>query len=220
MGCTTINGIKYCVINNILMTGDNSTNERNAIDGSLPRKITIKNRIDQELVREVGRNSFTACEIITSVIIEEGIYKINFEAFYKCKNLVSVIVPSSVTFIGQGGICPSDKNSPEEATKGTLHVNIEGPSSLEMLGFCGIGRRETILINYCSNKAPNLQGRAFHKATTVNIYSIKKFSIDSRETTVSEKACLRKSCITKNAYNSVKYAIHTNILLLTILCSI
>ena len=201
------------------MTGDNTTVFSNAINGSLPRKITIKNRIGDQFVREIGRNSFTACETIVNVIIEEGIYKINYEAFYECKNLVSIKIPSSVNFIGQGGICPCDQNNYMEATQGTLYVNIEGPSSLEMLGYCGIGRRETIFINFCSDKAPSLQHDTFHQATSVTIYSIKQFKIESIETTVSEKACIKKTCLTRNAYNSMRFAIHTYILLFTFLCS-
>lgn len=218
MGCTAVKGIKYCVVNNVLMAGNNETTEGNAIDGSLPKKITIINRIGDMFVREIGQKSFSGCTTITHVVIKEGINKINYDAFFKCQNIVSVIVPSTVSFIAQGGICPSLKNNQGSASPGTLSVIIEGPSSMEMIGFCGIGKKETIIINYCSERAPNLQKEPFQEATNVIIYSIKKFSIDSHETTVSEKACIKKSCCTRKMNNNVRSSVHVNILLLVFLC--
>ena len=219
MNCTTVRNIKYCIVKNVLMTGDNTSIEGNAIDGSLPRKITIKSRIGEQFVREIGQRSFVKCETITHVIIEEGITKINYDAFYLCQNIVSVIVPSTVSFIAQGGICPGLINNEFAASPGTLHVIIEGPSSLEMLGHCGIGKKETVIINYCSDRAPNLQLETFQEVRNVKIYAVKKFSIESHETTVSENACVRKTYCAKSVNNRVRFAIHINILLLTLLCS-
>ena len=59
------------------MTGDNSTTEGNGIDGSLPNKITIIDRIDNSFVREIGQCSFRSCETITHVTIKKGINKIH-----------------------------------------------------------------------------------------------------------------------------------------------
>jgi hypothetical protein len=45
---------------------------------------------------------FSYQESIRTVVIEEGVTRIGTEAFYRCANLVSVIIPGSVTSFGKG----------------------------------------------------------------------------------------------------------------------
>ena len=52
-------------------------------------------------VKEIGEKAFRGCEVITSVIISEGITSIGKYAFADCTGLTSVAIPSSVTSIGE-----------------------------------------------------------------------------------------------------------------------
>ena len=218
MNCKTIKNVKYCIVNDILMVGDNTSTEGNAIDGSLTSEITFVDRIGDNFVREIGMKSFTACETLRIVNIKYGILKINFDAFYKCKNIVSFVVPSSVSFIAQGAICICDKLLTSEASPGTLTVAIQGPSSLEYLGRWSIAKKDNIIIYYCSSKAPIINYSTFDKAKSVTIYSIKKFSIDSVETTVNERACFVKSFSTKNIHCKRQFSKILSIMTFMVVC--
>ena len=47
----------------------------------------------------ISKNSFCGCTSLTSVTIAQGVERIEDYAFNKCPNLVSVIIPPSVTYI-------------------------------------------------------------------------------------------------------------------------
>lgn len=194
MNCWDVQNIKYCLINNVLLTGTNSsTKVANAIPSgkTINGTITIVNKIFGKNVREIGQHSFVACTGITAVNIQANLVQIGFNAFLMCPNIVHINIPKTVELIAQGAICTSSPDTETTAMAGTLNVVIEGFSALKVLGYCGIGRKENIIIQYCSNKAPTfLQHDPFHKASSITIYSLAEFTIDSVTSTISDNACI------------------------------
>ena len=61
--------------------------------------IVIPSHIDGYEVESVGESAFSSSKI-TTVIISEGVKKIDWFAFYTCPHLTSVTLPRSVTSIG------------------------------------------------------------------------------------------------------------------------
>ena len=51
-------------------------------------------------VTSIGSSAFYNCSSLTSVVIPEGVTSIGSSAFYNCSSLTSVTIPSSVTLIG------------------------------------------------------------------------------------------------------------------------
>ncbi|MBR2875853.1 MAG: leucine-rich repeat domain-containing protein, partial [Clostridia bacterium] len=50
--------------------------------------------------KTIAAGAFEDCDLITSIVISEGITKINNEEFFGCASLESVVIPGSVTSIG------------------------------------------------------------------------------------------------------------------------
>ena len=65
-------------------------------------KLNIPSTIDGKKVTVVGTGSFSWNNSLTSVIIPDGVIRIEDEAFDCCENLKTVTIPKSVTYIGSG----------------------------------------------------------------------------------------------------------------------
>ena len=61
--------------------------------------IVIPSFIDGYAVEAIGENAFLSSEV-TTVVISEGVKKVDWFAFYTCPHLSAVTIPSSVTSIG------------------------------------------------------------------------------------------------------------------------
>lgn len=71
--------------------------------------IVIPSFIDGYAVEAIGENAFVSSKI-TTVIISEGVQKVDWFAFYTCPYLSAVTIPTSVTSIGYSafeGVSPS-----------------------------------------------------------------------------------------------------------------
>ena len=92
-----IDGIKYTVSQDFLMvTGYNSA----SFEGEA-KIISQLNYAGREMqVKEIGEKAFKQCTGLTSVIISEGVTRIEDSAFSHCTGLTSVTIPSSVTSFG------------------------------------------------------------------------------------------------------------------------
>lgn len=71
--------------------------------------IVIPSEIDGFKVYGISSNAFENYSF-KSVIISEGVEEIDWFAFYNCKNLVSITIPSTVRKIGHSAFSGSSKN--------------------------------------------------------------------------------------------------------------
>ena len=78
----------------------------------LPKKIIIPATYNNIPVAFIETNAFKNCSTITSIVIPEGINRINYGAFYECVNLTDINIPSTCKSIGTLAFfkCTSLKN--------------------------------------------------------------------------------------------------------------
>ena len=68
--------------------------------GSDEKEVFVPNRIDGAQVRVIGENAFAKCTGIEKVVISEGITEIHNGAFFGCKSLKKVILPTTLQKLG------------------------------------------------------------------------------------------------------------------------
>ena len=98
-GMFEVNGIYYALSggNAILQNCHNGGSHNHSSDISIPA--TVTNGSGTYAVVGIGGDNvdgFNECEILTSVVIPEGVETIGKKAFSECPNLVSVTIPSTV----------------------------------------------------------------------------------------------------------------------------
>ena len=62
----------------------------------LPPEVIVPEKVNNKVVLDVD---FSDCENLISVILPNSLTKIGNKAFFNCKNLVSIVIPDSVTVI-------------------------------------------------------------------------------------------------------------------------
>ncbi len=70
-------------------------------DPSAEGKPVTPKQIQALPVTRIGDVPFGYCEILTSIIIPDGVTSIGFAAFEECSSLTSIAIPDSVTSIGR-----------------------------------------------------------------------------------------------------------------------
>jgi len=66
---------------------------------SLPANLVIPRVIDGKSVTAIGRQAFSNCDNLVSVILPDTLISIEGSAFYYCRNLVRVNIPAGVSLI-------------------------------------------------------------------------------------------------------------------------
>ena len=98
----TVGGITwtYTVANGVASVGSGSSSSP-AVPKSTSGAITIPSALRGYSVTSVGDNAFYCCRDLTNVTIPSGVTSIGNSAFYCCSGLTSVIIPSNVTIIAE-----------------------------------------------------------------------------------------------------------------------
>lgn len=68
---------------------------------NIPAQVLIPSIYDGKLVSAIGDNAFYLCSNLMTVVIPDSVTRIEALAFYYCKSLLSVVIPDSVTVIGR-----------------------------------------------------------------------------------------------------------------------
>ena len=77
-----------------------------------PELLAIKRVEIPEGTKQIGPNTFSSCQNLTSITIPNSVTTIGDSAFSGCRSLTSIVIPESVTSIGSNafGWCKSLKS--------------------------------------------------------------------------------------------------------------
>lgn len=64
------------------------------------KNVVIPSEIDGVTVEKIGKEAFSYCNIIETVVLPDTVTYINEKAFYGCSNLESIVIPMSVELLG------------------------------------------------------------------------------------------------------------------------
>lgn len=204
------------------VVGDNRTNHANGLKdfSLLSSSLVIPGVINGTVISQIGFHSFFQLDVLEEVVICKNIKVINKAAFCHNYNLKSIRIPSSVTFIDINAISAKNysntsSNLPDQNTKGTMIIEFEPNSKLEVLEKHSIIRKEHIIIYYWDKKSPKSPGNDpfFRESKSkVKIYS-PNCRIFAGYPTLHFYSCNRMKC-----HRSSSFMIYTTVMLICNAC--
>ena len=177
MNCSSDNLLTYCWFNNVLYIGTNSSEDENAIVNkqNLPANLTLPSKYQGNPIEVIGFHAFSGCEKITELRLGRYVKIIEDSAFRCAYSLRKIIIPPSVTFVGNYSIRTAFGNS--SSNFGTLDVFFEPNSRLNYVGKYGISGAKYINIYYCSCRIPDVIANNFYyPGDTVKVFSSISFN--------------------------------------------
>ena len=123
--------------------------------------IIVPNKIDDKPVSRIAERAFYGNKTVRSIIIQNGVEIIEFEAFARCTNLEHIQIPDSVTYLGNGAFiyCFSLKR-------------VELGNGISTLGQCLF----SFCYNLCKVKMGKFVSRIEHNAFS-SCYSLENISL-------------------------------------------
>jgi hypothetical protein len=186
MACENFKYIKYCIVNNILITGDNSTNKKKAIikDFSEYSDILIPLKVGNNEVKDIGQYSFHGLYNLEKVVIEARITQINPFSFADCKKLKQINIPNTLEFIFEYGLQTYDwtissTNSGPPNPYENFNVIFE---KIKIIATHAISYRAKVDLYFCEEVNPITVYDTFKKNTYTIIHSPVQFQIGSYTT--------------------------------------
>lgn len=145
----------------------------------------------------IAHNLYLNEELITNLVIPEGVTSISEKAFYDCDNITSVTIPGSVTNIGKDAFRACNKL--KSATIGYCdHTTSDNYMSIESYAFNS--KLDTVIIG---KNVANIDSYAFVTPTSSNLKSVTLYS----DTLVGKAYSLNKSMETIFGNNVQEYII-------------
>ena len=131
----------------------------------IPASITWNN-IKYSVV-SIEKEAFKRCSEVTSIVIPESVTSIGSDAFYECSGLTSINIPEGVTYIGDQTFC---------GCSGLTSINIpEGVTSIGSSAFEGCSGLTSINIPSSINR---IEYGAFDKCENLNTAIIEQGGTD------------------------------------------
>ena len=142
---------QYCFFNSTI-TGLELSNIIEKIDKYAfhnCRQLTGKVVIPETMIA-ISENTFSGCERMEELVINEGLQKIESYAFWSCKNLKKVNFPATLLSIG-------NKAFESTALQGNLYL----PDSLQNIETCAFSYREKLVITNWPKNLEEIGEQAF-----------------------------------------------------------
>ena len=194
MSCSISESIKYCLIDNILVVGTNSSEdalEPKAVSSysAISGHIAIPSRVsyfEGFTVQEIGCSAFSRCFLIVSVSLPPTVTKLFFRSFVDCYSLESINIPSSVEFIGTGAISSYNISNPDNRiSHGLLTVFFDPKSKIQNIGASNFGYKEIVHIYIWESASISCGPQVFLNSNEVRVFSPKIFSFCGKITECS-----------------------------------
>ena len=181
----TVGNVNYYLKDSYYIVGDNSTEGSGITSTSITGEIEIIEKIEGIEVKEIGCYAFRQSKI-SRVIIRARLKSINRAAFYCCKYLTYINIPSTVTFIGMNAINSGESQKYELA--GIVEFE-EGRKEKLYLKTRAISRRQLYYIIYPSSIAPTCESDAMQYVETAHVCAPTVFSFCQFQTTTNSSEC-------------------------------
>ena len=110
MSYELIDNVKYFLINDFYIVGNNSSVGSGLISSSFSGEIVIQEKVNDKSVLEIGTYAFYQCYNITKITIKARIRSINRLCICFSVKLEYINIPSSVTFTGYAAIFLGSSN--------------------------------------------------------------------------------------------------------------
>lgn len=118
--------------------------------------VVIPHAYDDVPVKAIGKRAFFKCKNITSVIIPEGLTNIGFGAFMYCQELTSIVIPNSITKIDENAFRSCGKLS-----------SIVIPDSVSEIGEQAFAYCESLFSAIISNKVKCIENGTFAECSSL-----------------------------------------------------
>ena len=102
MNCSSDNLLNYCWFNDVLYIGKNTTEDENAFVNkqNIPANLTLPSKYQGNPIEAIGHYAFGYCSDIIELRIGRYVKIIENSAFRCTYSLRKIIIPPSVTFVG------------------------------------------------------------------------------------------------------------------------
>ena len=184
--CYKWHEFKYCVVNGILVLGDNATAKSGLVSsGTYPSIVNIPFSVNGKEVKQIGAYSLEFCPLIKEIKIRAKITQINKHALWGCASLEKITIPNSCMYIFKSAIHVWNSSLGNEKTNpGTTEVIFLPNSKLAFIEMQGISYRENMYLYFCSYVNPKLDTYAFKWTINVVAFSPYSFTFNGTSTVI------------------------------------
>ena len=175
--CDIYNGIRYCEVNNEYIVGNGTNVKNNAEENLQSMHLVIPKKVYGRKVEAIGQYAFYQNIRIIEVTIYARITHIDFAAFCRCINLISINIPSTCTKLG--GYCLDQyEYIKEQQSDGSLNVFFEENSEIAEFDHNVFAWKNTLNLYFCEAVSIKFNDPTqFEEITNLNFYSKVQFSL-------------------------------------------
>ena len=170
--CSVVDHYRICKKGEIMMIGQNTSAPANAVPDQALLQATIHfpSEFNGTKITEIGLRAFFNVTTLINVTLGQYVRIIHESAFRHCTGLETIIIPSTVEYIGEGGIRKASTDG--EASVSPFKVVFLPDSQLDHLENCSISGSLNITLVYCGCRQPSyFSDTTFLQVQILNFFS-------------------------------------------------